>query len=247
LKPSTPSTSDIYIPELPSNADTDHLIRGSNLLKFQANLGPRNSLSAALPRQRLPLAYEGISRSRPSKSTDNHDILAWLPWVRDQQSFRNGVMLDAGFGVCVNREGLGAARHRALRRDPRIAQRKQLEPKRLAPSASRDTPTSISPRDAGREVISSRPASMPTTSASTSTKPSPPSLPARRQNLLRQSVFPAFVPFTRNNLELGAWIEDRWTPIPACSSNQASATTGTKSSAAPALSAHRPQLVAARR
>ena len=30
--------------------------------------------------------------------------------------------------------------------------------------------------------------------------------------LLRQSIFPAIAPFTRHNVELGAYIEDRWTP-----------------------------------
>ncbi|MGB9031015.1 MAG: hypothetical protein WCC27_12915, partial [Acidobacteriaceae bacterium] len=57
--------SDIYIPELPSNADTDHLIRGSNLLKFQANLGSRNSLSTALLANDYHSPYEGISALAP--------------------------------------------------------------------------------------------------------------------------------------------------------------------------------------
>ena len=45
------------------------------------------------------------------------------------------------------------------------------------------------------------------------TKPSPPSTTcAKTGTLLRQSTFPVFAPFTRSNLELGAWVEDRWTP-----------------------------------
>ena len=32
------------------------------------------------------------------------------------------------------------------------------------------------------------------------------------RTLLRRSTFPSFAPFTRHNLEIGAWIEDRWTP-----------------------------------
>ena len=97
--------SDIYIPELPSNADTNHLIRGSNLLKLQLNLGARNSLSTSLLFNDYHSPYEGISAITPRESTDKHDIVAWLPYVRDQQSFKNGVMLDGGFGVMRYREG----------------------------------------------------------------------------------------------------------------------------------------------
>lgn len=88
-----------YIPELPANADTNHLIRGSNLLKFQQNLGAHNSLTPSLLVNAYHSPYEGISAINPQQSTDKHDITAWLPYIRDQQSFKNGIMLDGGFGV----------------------------------------------------------------------------------------------------------------------------------------------------
>src|SRR6202034_3405040 len=97
--------SDIFIPELPKNADTDHLIRGGNLIKFQANLGHANSLTTALLFNDFHSPYDGLSALTPQQSTYDHDIIAWLPFARDQHSFRNGVVLDTGFGVMRYREG----------------------------------------------------------------------------------------------------------------------------------------------
>jgi hypothetical protein len=205
--------SDIYIPELPSNADTDHLIRGSNLLKFQANLGTRNSLSTALLANEYHSPYEGISALAPQQSTDNHDILAWLPWLRDQQSFRNGVMLDAGFGVMRYREGW----------EPHGTLPFEVTPE-LPSGSNFETQTTRSQRSQGYADVYFPPRHW---SGSHQFKAgvdadhigfdeyeafAPINYLREDGTLLRQSTFPTFAPFTRNNLELGAWIEDRWTP-----------------------------------
>ncbi|MFZ0691709.1 MAG: hypothetical protein WBX06_20195 [Acidobacteriaceae bacterium] len=205
--------NDIYIPELPSNADTDHLIRGSNLLKFQANLGSRNSLSTALLVNDYHSPYEGISALAPQQSTDNHDILAWLPWVRDQQSFRNGVMLDAGFGVLRYREGWEPHGNTPFDVTPEL------------PSGSNfETQTTRSQRLQGYADIYFPPrrwAGNHQFKAGFDADHigfgeyeafAPINYLREDKTLLRQSTFPSFAPFTRNNLETSAWIEDRWTP-----------------------------------
>ena len=46
----------IYIEELPPNADTNHLWRGSNLAEAQVNLTPANILYRRTALQRLPFA-----------------------------------------------------------------------------------------------------------------------------------------------------------------------------------------------
>src|SRR6185437_7107096 len=51
----------IFIPELPSNADTNHLLRGSNLLKLQADASSTNSVSAGLLYNGYHSPYDGIS------------------------------------------------------------------------------------------------------------------------------------------------------------------------------------------
>ena len=59
----------IYIKELPANADTDHLLRGSNLVKAQANLTPADIFSAGLLFNDYHSPYDGISSLVPQQST----------------------------------------------------------------------------------------------------------------------------------------------------------------------------------
>src|SRR6185437_11407915 len=95
----------IFIPELPSGADSNHLLRGSNLLKLQANATPSNSIDAGLLYNGYHSPYDGISPLTPQESTTKRNTTGWLPYVRDQQRFANGAMLDAGFGVLHIRDG----------------------------------------------------------------------------------------------------------------------------------------------
>ena len=205
--------SQVYIPELPSNADTDDLSRAGNLLKFQANLGARNSLTTGLLWNDYHSPYEGLSALTPQQATSNHDIIAWLPYLRDQQSFRNGVLLDLGFGVMRYREGFephgdvsydvtpelptGSYFENITDRSQRLEGYANLyfPPRRWhgahqfragvdADHIGFDQDQSLAPINYLRED----------------------------RTLLRQSVFPAFPPFSRHNLELGSWIEDRWSP-----------------------------------
>ncbi len=205
--------SQIFIPELPANADTDNLIRGSNLFKFQSNLGSQNSLAAGLLFNDYHSPYEGISAIAPQQTTDNHDILAWLPYARDQQSFKNGVLLDLGFGVMRYREGW----------EPHGTTPYDLTPE-LPTGSNFETQTTISQRlegyanawlpprhwkgshqfragiDADRVGFNLYEAFAPVNYL------------REDRTLLRESTFPGFAPATRHNLELGAWAEDRWTP-----------------------------------
>ncbi len=90
---------DIYIQELPSGADTNHLLRQSNLMKFQANVMSTNILSGGLLFNDYHSPYDGISSLVAQQSTTKRNTIAWLPYLRDQQSFSNGALLDAGLGL----------------------------------------------------------------------------------------------------------------------------------------------------
>ncbi len=95
----------IYIAELPANADTDELVRGSNLVKAQANLSSKDILTAGLLFNDYHSPYEGISSLTPQQSTTKRDIIAWLPYLRDQLSFGEGALLDVGVGEMRFRDG----------------------------------------------------------------------------------------------------------------------------------------------
>ncbi len=203
----------IFIPELPPGADSDHLIRGSNLLKFQLNLSARNSLSAGLLFNDLHSPYDGISALTPRQSTDNHDILAWLPYLRDQHGFRNGVVVETGFGIVRYREGFEP--HGTLPYD--------LTPE-LPSGSDPESLTSRSQRTQGVLAVY-----LPTRhwegahqvkagldldhiGFDENVAWAPVNYLREDGTQLRQSLFPRFAPFSRHNTEVGAYIEDHWAP-----------------------------------
>jgi len=203
--------SDIYIPGLPSNADTDHLAREGNLMKYQVNLGKANSLTTALLFNDYHSPYDGLSALTPQQSTDNHDIIAWMPYLRDQQSFKNGVVLDAGFGTLRYREGFephgntpfaltpeqstGSDFDNATTRSERFEGYSDVYLPAMRFEGSHQFRLGVDADHVGfLENVSLAPVSY-----------------LREDGTLtRQSVFPAFAPFSRNNVELGAYAEDRW-------------------------------------
>lgn len=206
--------SDIYIPELPANADTDDLSRAGNLLKFQANLGARNSLTPGLLWNDYHSPYEGISAITPQQSTDNHDILAWLPFVRDQQSFRNGVLVDVGFGVMRYREGF----------EPHGTEPFQLTPELSYGSNFANTTTRSQRLEGyGNLYFPSRTwhgshqlragVDVDHVRFTENASYAPVYYLREDGSLERASTFPGFAPFTRNNFEAGAYLEDRWKPV----------------------------------
>jgi hypothetical protein len=202
---------DIYIPGLPSNADTDHLAREGNLMKYQLNVGHANSLMTALLFNDYHSPYDGLSAMTPQQSTDNHDIVAWMPYARDQQSFRNGVLLDAGFGTLRYREGF----------EPHGNIPFDLTPEQSQGSDFENTTTRSQRFEAYSDVY------LPAMHFEGSHQfrlgvdadhvgflenvtLAPVNYLREDRTLERQSVFPAFAPFSRNNVELGAYAEDQW-------------------------------------
>lgn len=95
----------IYVIELPVGANTDELIRGSNLAKVQVNTSANNILTAGVLYNGFHSPHDGISALVPQESTVNQNITAWLPYVRDQWSFRKGALLDVGLGEMRFRDG----------------------------------------------------------------------------------------------------------------------------------------------
>ncbi|HEX4037533.1 MAG TPA: carboxypeptidase regulatory-like domain-containing protein [Acidobacteriaceae bacterium] len=205
--------SQIYIPELPSSANTDDLSRAGNLLKFQFNLGTRNNLTTALLWNDYHSPYDGLSAITPQQSTDNHDILAWLPYARDQHSFRNGIVVDTGFGDLRYREGY----------EPHGAIPFDLTPE-LSTGSDFINSTTRSQRFEGYADAWLPPhqwqgshqfragIDLDHIRFTENVSLAPVNYLREDGTLERQSTFPAFAPFTRNNLEAGAYVEDRWTP-----------------------------------
>src|SRR5581483_3471623 len=193
-----------YVPGLPPNADTNHLARGGNLLKFQVNLGSSNSLSTGLLVNDYHSPSEGLSPLLPQESTDNHDIIAWLPYIRDDQSFKNGMTLDTGFGVMRYREGF----------EPHGTLPYELNPE-TASGSNFENLTTRSERLEGYLNLYLPPlhwlgshqfragVDVDHVGYNGNETLAPVSYLREDRTLLRRSVFPAFAPFAGNNVELG--------------------------------------------
>ena len=201
----------IYIQELPAAANTNHLLRGSNLIKAQLNLTSANILSGALLLNYYHSPYDGISSLTPQESTTKRDTIAWLPYVRHQHDFANGALIDAGFGVVRFRDGLEPHGNSPYELTPEIAKGSYFQNKVSHSQREEGTATLYLPPRywAGRHDLK---AGIELDHVGFDEEISRAPLNYLREDgtLLRQSVFPAQAPFTRHNFETGAFVQDRW-------------------------------------
>jgi hypothetical protein len=205
----------IYIQELPEGADTDHLIRGSNLAKAQVNLTPANILSGGLLANDYHSPYDGISSLTPQQSTTKRDTIAWLPYLRDQHSFKNGTLLDTGFGVLRFRDGYEPHGDSPYELTPEIAQGSYFENEVSHSQREEGTAALYLPPQhwAGRHDLKTG-IELNHVGFDEDISRAPVNYVREDGTLLRQSTFPAQAPFARHNLETGAYIQDRWLAHP---------------------------------
>ena len=205
----------IYIQELPSNADTNHLARGSNLVKAQANLTPANILSAGLLVNDYHSPYDGISPLVPQQSTTKTDITAWLPYIRDQYGFANGGLLQVGVGVVRFRDGYEPHGDSPYEITPELAQGSYFE--NLTSHSQREQGTAtlyLPPRHwQGRHDLQAG-VDLDHIGFDEDVSRSPVNYLRENGTLLRRSTFPSQAPFTRHNFETGAFVQDRWLALP---------------------------------
>jgi len=202
-----------FVSGLPSNADTNHSLRLGNLLKFQVNLGQHNSVTTGLLANSYHSPYEGLSAITPQQSTNNHDITAWLPYIRDQQSFTNGLVADGGFALMRYRDGFEPHGNLPYELTPELprgsnfsnnttrSERKEgyanayLPPRHLFGTHQLRAGVDFDQIEFTRNVTRA-----------------PVNYLREDGTLSRRSTFPSYIPFGRDNLESAIYGEDRWTP-----------------------------------
>jgi hypothetical protein len=201
----------IYITELPANADTNELVRGSNLVKVQANLTPANILSGALLFNDHHSPYDGISSLTPQQSTTKRDTIAWLPYLRDQWSFGRGALLDVGVGTTRIRDGYEPHGNTAYEITPELPSGSYFE--NLTGRSQRTEGTAtlyLPPRHwAGRHDLKAG-IDADHISYNENVTRAPASYLREDGTLSRRSTFPQIAPFVLHNDELGAYAEDHW-------------------------------------
>jgi len=203
----------IYITELPANADTDELVRGSNLAKIQANLTPANILSGAVLFNDYHSPYDGISSLTPQQSTTKRDTIAWLPYLRDQWSIGHGAMLEAGVGTTRIRDGYTPHGDTPYEITPELPSGSYFE--NLTGRSERTEGTAtlyLPPRHwAGRHDLK---AGIDADRISYNERVTRAAVSYLREDgtLSRESTFPQIAPFALNNDEVSAYVEDHWQP-----------------------------------
>jgi len=201
----------IYIQELPADADTNHLIRGSNLVKAQVNLTSANILSSGLLFNDYHSPYDGISSLTPQQSTTKRDTVAWLPYLRDQHSFSSGMLLDTGFGYVRFRDGYEPHGDEPYKLTPELSQGSYFESEVSHSHREEGTATLYLPPRywLGRHDVKTG-VDIDHVDFDVDVSRAPVSYLREDGTLLRRSVFPSQAPFTRHNFETGAFIQDRW-------------------------------------
>jgi len=209
----------VYIPELPANADNDEVARGSNLAKAQVNLNSANILSAGLLFNDYHSPYDGISALTPQQSTVKNNIHAWFPFLRDQQSFKNGALLDMGLGFVSIGQGSEPHGDAPYELTPEMAEGSYFENMAgrsqrlqglatlyLPPKRWQGTHSLRAGVDLDRIGYDQNQTVAPVNYLGESTTP------GGTGPLLRESTFAPAPAFTMHNVELGAYLEDRWRP-----------------------------------
>jgi hypothetical protein len=204
---------DIYIAELPPNADTNSVSRGSNLLKVQANLTPSNILTGGLLFNDYHSRYDGISSLTPQVSTTKRDTITWLPYIRNKISFRGGALLDLGVGAIRVRDGY----------EPHGNMPYEITPE--LPSGSYfENETGDSMREQGIAALYLPPRhwagqhdlkigiDLDHVAYDETVARAPISYLREDGTLERKSTFPTIAPFTLHNVEVGGFVQDRWQP-----------------------------------
>jgi hypothetical protein len=203
----------IIISGLPSNADSNQLWRGSNLAKAQVNITPRDILIGGLLFNDYHSPYDGLSTLTPQESTVKQDILAWFPYLREQHSFAGGALLDVGAAMVRFRDGYEPHGDAPFEVTPEIYLGSFFE-----------TLTSTSRRVEGNATLYLSPLTwvgkhdlktgvdLDQVNFGEDVTRSPIRYLREDGTLLRLSTFPQVEPFSRNNFEVGAYVQDRWVP-----------------------------------
>jgi Carboxypeptidase regulatory-like domain len=85
--------------QLPLGADRDYVWRVDNLAKVQANLTARNIVTASFLSNYYHDEYAGLGFLVPQPATPIELETAYFGSLKDQYYFRNGALLETGFGV----------------------------------------------------------------------------------------------------------------------------------------------------
>ena len=203
----------MVVPELPEGANNNLLWRGSNLTRFQVNLTPANILTISGVVNLYHSPYDGLSALNPQSSTAQRQTTAGFAFVRDQQTFHDGTVLEVGvsgitFDDVLTPHGTG----------PYIVTPETAKGNYYLSSDSSShriqekVDLYVSPQHwVGRHVLRLG-ADMNQIQYAQDGNVHPVNYLREDGTLLRQSTFPNAIDLAGNNLEVGVYLQDEYSP-----------------------------------
>ena len=200
-----------YVRGLPSNADTDPLWMESDLPRVQINLTPRNNLFLSTLFNNSYSRYNGLSTLVPQASTTKTDVIAWFPYVRDQQVFSNGTLLDVAAGVTRIHNGSEPNGNTPFQVTPEISEGSYFQSLTdLSSRYAENATLYLSPRKwMGSHELQF---GLDLDQITFGQRFFNTSISYLREDgtLLRQSTFPSAPPFQRENADDSGYMQDHW-------------------------------------
>jgi TonB dependent receptor/Carboxypeptidase regulatory-like domain len=211
---------------LPENANTDYYWRFSNLLRAQVNLAQGNRLTASLVEDRSRDDHAGLSITQPLSTTTTDLDSAHAANVKDQISWADGGLFEAGFGFVESN-----ANNRPLGDQPYIeipgsalgnfyltsrtqARRYEVPAKLyIPPSKWHGEHQFLVGVDLERTNYDQFYSRNPFTIETCASPFTPPGCTAANSDLLVRSVtFEGKSSFSENDSDFAAFLQDRWSP-----------------------------------
>lgn len=201
---------EMYVPQLPSNQDTNVITRGSNLFRIQWNASPQSIIRTGLLFNDYHTPYFGLSPSSPQLSTTNRDTIAWFPYTRLQQHL-GSALLEAGVGLVRFSDGERPYRGGLYTIGPNTAGGEYFEKvDNVSQNLESNAMLYLPPhRWLGRHDLKAG-IDVDQIEFRETVNRSPVRYLRADGKLLRQSTFPATPPFARHNLAAGTYLEDHW-------------------------------------
>src|SRR5215469_1613883 len=202
---------EIYVEQLPSGQNTNNLERGSNLLRAQWNTSRHNTFAPGLLLNGYHSPYDGLSFLTPQESTTKRNTTAWLPYARDQYTFANGALLDIGAAVAGFRDGYEPHAGGPFALTPELSQGAYFEAlKSRSQRVEGNSMLYLPTRHWRGQHDLQAGVDLDHISYSEHAQRAAVNYLREDRTLLRQSLFSQFAPYTRHNVETGAYVQDRW-------------------------------------
>lgn len=200
--------------DLPNGSDHDPFLRGSNLAKVQINLRPTDILSFGFLNNVQDEDRQGLSLLTPASATVKRDFNAYLATVKELHYFSGGALLETGFAWNAFRDEYNPQGPNPFVITPNGNQGNYFEKFHgTSRRAQGIANLYLNPFTAGGRHELKFGSEIDQINFAQQYQDQPFLLLRDDATLYRRSALPPSTSLERNNLEVGAYVEDRWSPL----------------------------------